>query len=853
MWSPHHSDQFVVSGNSLRLYKLKSISRNIENFSVWKTEDILESESNKLVALGSTEIQSLKCFDWCLDENKPFLFSVGLNNGRVLLTDLMDDSKKLKKEFISSSQTTRACNVVAWNPIQKNILATGLDKARVDFSCFIWDVLSSGQNSKVDEKPSTGIKRSVYNVSSFEATEKMDTPYQKFASNETIASLCWLPNDAYSLAFGTGKKWLRIYDIRSVNKPVSSFSAHTSKAVYGVCFDPHNNNCMATFSEDPNIKLWDIRNLNSEPVLTLPTSSKVLQISWCAARGPGILGSLCKDDPFIKVWDINSGASWEDIHEQKERVHDIMYTSETYKVNEKTTSFSWNPKSGKLLAVNNDIIELLPIREDFPLSFSPHSRIAVANRKKAAEGALGINDISLIMYERAKKGYSGDIAFNKDFDFGDQDLSFIWNWVYEMKYVFSKGKTGDIKGVLSIITSKLQNIKMSNLPFELSDYFPIYNSPERYICQKMCGWNFRSTEGLVEMVRRFQKENQIERAVSISVFNQNIELAVSVIEESMEHFIDEKDDIQLIIMALKGFKNLKNTGYWQSVCDSLKSRISNPYLKCILSFLFSANYQEEILGNTDISISDRIAFACRYLEQEKLFAYLNDLLIKVVKEGQLSGLLLTGIDSYGPGVDLLQNYIDRTGDIQTASLLLSLVPPKKEKSNVQNVIQLYRNLLDRWQLWTERAKFDVSRGMNYDIAPPPQVYVRCNYCSRSLEVGKHPQKPSYIIPGSYGVHGLTLPRIPQDKLKISSCPYCRKPLPRCALCLLPLDCVIPNIENRKEMNDGRKWGSGKSDFDTWFSWCQTCKHGGHAQHILKWFQENEVCPVSDCECRCYNK
>lgn len=768
----------------------------------------------------------------------------------------MDDSKKLKKEFISSSQTTRACNVVAWNPVQKNILATGLDKARVDFSCFIWDVHSSGQNSKVDEKPSTGIKRSVYNVSSFEATEIMDTPYQKFANNETIASLCWLPNDGYSLAFGTGKKWLRIYDIRSVNKPVSSFSAHTSKAIYGVCFDPHNSNCMATFSDDPYIKLWDIRNLNSEPVLTLPTNNKILHIAWCASKGPGMLGSLCKDDPCIKLWDINSGVSWEDIFENKKKVQDILYTCETYKVNEKTSSFSWHPRNGKLLAVNNDIIEIIPIRESFPVSFSPHSRIAVANRKKVAEGALGMQDISHIMYERAKKGYSGDVAFNKDFEYDNHDLSFIWKWVYDMKYVFSKGKTGDIKGVLSIITSKLNNIiKPSNLPFELTEYFPIYNSPERYICLKMCGWNFRSTEGLIEVVTKLQNENQIERAVAISVFNQNIDLAVSILENSTDLIIDEKDDIQLINMALKGFKNLKNTAYWLSVCESLKSRINSPYLKCVLSFLFSKNENyQEILEDSKISISDRIAFACRYLEQEKLYSFLNDLLIKVVKEGQLSGLLLTGIDSYGPGVDLLQNYIDRTGDIQTASLLLSLIPPnKKEKSNVQNIIQLYRNLLDRWQLWTERAKFDVSRGMNYDIAPPPQVYVRCNYCSRSLEVGKQHQKPNFTMPSSYGVHGLSVPRIPQDKMKISACPYCRKPLPRCALCLLPLDCVVPNIENRKELNDGRKWGSGKTDFDTWFSWCQTCKHGGHAKHILDWFEDNDVCPVSDCDCHCIFK
>jgi len=38
--------------------------------------------------------------------------------------------------------------------------------------------------------------------------------------------------------------------------------------------------------------------------------------------------------------------------------------------------------------------------------------------------------------------------------------------------------------------------------------------------------------------------------------------------------------------------------------------------------------------------------------------------------------------------------------------------------------------------------------------------------------------------------------------------------------------------------------------------CQTCRHGGHAAHILEWFmgegsqRSRGVCPVADCDCRC---
>jgi hypothetical protein len=38
--------------------------------------------------------------------------------------------------------------------------------------------------------------------------------------------------------------------------------------------------------------------------------------------------------------------------------------------------------------------------------------------------------------------------------------------------------------------------------------------------------------------------------------------------------------------------------------------------------------------------------------------------------------------------------------------------------------------------------------------------------------------------------------------------------------------------------------------------CQTCRHGGHAAHVLEWFmgegsqRSRGVCPVADCDCRC---
>jgi hypothetical protein len=36
----------------------------------------------------------------------------------------------------------------------------------------------------------------------------------------------------------------------------------------------------------------------------------------------------------------------------------------------------------------------------------------------------------------------------------------------------------------------------------------------------------------------------------------------------------------------------------------------------------------------------------------------------------------------------------------------------------------------------------------------------------------------------------------------------------------------------------------------WFTWCQACRHGGHAGHMAEWFRTHADCPVTDCRCQC---
>ena len=57
------------------------------------------------------------------------------------------------------------------------------------------------------------------------------------------------------------------------------------------------------------------------------------------------------------------------------------------------------------------------------------------------------------------------------------------------------------------------------------------------------------------------------------------------------------------------------------------------------------------------------------------------------------------------GIDLLQNYIDATGDVQSAVAICLQGYPHSDIVHNETVnlwIESYRQLLDQWEMWVER-------------------------------------------------------------------------------------------------------------------------------------------------------
>ena len=208
---------------------------------------------------------------------------------------------------------------------------------------------------------------------------------------------------------------------------------------------------------------------------------------------------------------------------------------------------------------------------------------------------------------------------------------------------------------------------------------------------------------------------------------------------------------------------------------------------------------DESSENVDVFVST--CFAMMYLEDlTEFFNHISTIKIKSVR-----GMVITGLNS-----SMLQ-----LGDMDPLHValvgLLLTNDSNEQKQLFFKQINFLRNLCNQLggDCWSLRAIIDTVL-----VSDPSKVFgsttMVCYYCSRPL-VG------DLSLSGGSGV--------------ICRCPNrgCHKPLPSCCVCLEPIN-VAPS--------------------PTIF--CTTCRHGGHKEHLVDWFETSDECPVAGCNCQCAN-
>ncbi|CDH56705.1 wd repeat protein ybl104c [Lichtheimia corymbifera JMRC:FSU:9682] len=357
------------------------------------------------------------------------------------------------------------------------------------------------------------------------------------------------------------------------------------------------------------------------------------------------------------------------------------------------------------------------------------------------------NDISVVMRERVKLGYSMEIRTNIDIVKEDHKMKELWSWIHradklsrDMSQVISynfQGVHGIWSGPGFEFNKKSSKEKLMALQEKSDDALAMVETTkpiQRNLALKVCGFGFTQSELEQELVR-LESRGEYDKAAGWAFFSGLPHRAIQALGSVRG---SGKNDQQRKLMSavLAGFQpdSPNENPTWRQLCESLSLDMEDqPYLRAIFAYI-SSNDWFRVLNEPNLSLKERVSVALRVLQDDQLTQYLNKLTEQLIREGDVEGVLLTGLTSRA--VDLLEQTVNRYGDVQTASLVMSFVVPRRFKDKrVEDWIESYRALLDRWQLWHPRAKFDIQRGQRMNNASevaPPQVYVRCTYCSQSL-------------------------------------------------------------------------------------------------------------------------
>ncbi len=350
--------------------------------------------------------------------------------------------------------------------------------------------------------------------------------------------------------------------------------------------------------------------------------------------------------------------------------------------------------------------------------------------------------------------------------------------------------------------------------------------------------------------------------------------------------------VGMVAMCFAGFPNggggdggssggtSKRSGHvsvWEKMCTDLliklqsQSRRPAMYLAAICRFLLHVLQMQEsgmpsgsaksssprrladsfqyITEDSHLYLEDRVAFATFFLPDEQMVAWVTRVSEYCRDTGRLEGLILTGL--CGDGIRILQEYVDRFHDIQSAALLVARELGRAPNMNNLNSnvscewmwVHEYRNLLNRWQFFVERAALDVelgnhqrdkgeeekspgavvaggmgsSRGGSTPSGPRqggsmgsksstggkrtmyalpahndfPHIFLRCHYCKANLPIDAMQQQQQIAL-------------LRKQKPIINFCPSCKKPLPRCYVCQLYMGFINPHAEVNRVLAEKRR-------------------------------------------------
>ncbi|KAJ5137628.1 hypothetical protein N7526_003861 [Penicillium atrosanguineum] len=491
--------------------------------------------------------------------------------------------------------------------------------------------------------------------------------------------------------------------------------------------------------------------------------------------------------------------------------------------------------------------------------------------------------LSTIGQFRCKEGYLFDEAKNRKIVSDDAALLDFWAWV-ERARADSVGMTMVVNGLdmnyMGVsntwtndlghgnekrrISTKADGPKSAaeaigllaerlNLP-EVKGCETAY--PEhRRLCLRLCG-AAQSHKELEELVKNLSSENQHTKAAALAVFQDEPKLAYLGLRSNQP-----TQAHKLLAMAIAGSAKGDNSSDWEETCAEISKELTDPYSRAILALVSKGDWNS-VIRETTLPLKYRVEVALRWLPDNELTEYLQNATIGAIREGDIEGVVLTGLGHMAMG--LFQSYIDKFNDVQTPVLAMSYTVPRIVSSpasiaQFEAWRQTYRRQMNSWKLQLERARFDVGSrrfavtvdGRKLTPAPPQQVSLTCNYCTQPLTQHDTSSQVSPTAP-SETVHPTIGNPLGSAILSGTVCPRCGRHMPRCGVCTMWLGTPDPMSRSgvAAEAEPNTRKPTEAEVMRRFVVFCIHCNHGFHAHHARDWFTRHKVCPVAECSCIC---
>lgn len=961
-WSANSSSEVQrfliadVAGNSLRYCEAQQLKNNELSYKQISKRD---------------KLPNFTAFDWCRNDESLVALGTAAGEARIIQIDSLENKPDFLQSFPVRLQ--RKCNSIAWG--SKDLLATGLDRARNDSSLNIYDTRTLSSSTQAE-------------------------PLRKFSITEGVTNVKFFADQPDVILAGISRQCIRIYDLRGkwLNCSRQCYAdrlldnvgggpvAFPTRHVHYLSIDPLDQNYFASVGAagENVVSVWDRRavarssaaSLSDSPLATAVLEIKPVVIStqnqaniWSLRysgyrRGSfAVLSSagqirlfdtarypISFEDDFASSTYLPSNLAdnsvyvvkkshdlqhpWNDRHhgqleqnrpiafdfagpgslsgrecilsiKQNRRLevieiplapssvcvtalNDLTIHTETSRVitakHSRTIAESLMVIQGK----NLPLAQLMNPSHPQQTSVEGHadsssrtftSDLTITSSRDRHEALLSLpaanasHDIEELLTvldtsrQRCLEGYLFDCELNKSIVKNDPWLVQFWDDIKIMEdMAANNGMMHETLDLSYLGVHAIWNGQTGSNPSRVlrrgSATAADFTSAANVILQRQRYDEFQGVQtkfperrqlGLIICGYRFDEKRlrgkcgellgrrEYYKAIVVAVYHGRRDIAIDLLRSLTKTKTLDNSGLGAVIACETVSKEQRE------LCEWMAEEAEDPYLRALLAYFVSGDWYS-VVTMKELPLVRRVAVALKFLDDVRLDQFLDESIADSIAYGDIEGIILTGLAEQS--MDLLQKYIARFNDLQTAVLATSLANPRYvNDGRFEHWKETYFLHMQSWKAFMERTRFTVQhnrKAIGRDgqrlIAPPPrQVTLRCNYCKESLarnDLNAKPQKT--------GMPGGPMSGVANNPLIASGtiCPKCGRPMPRCSICMLWLGTPDP------AKPPGAAALEDDDPLSKFVNFCMACNHGSHAHHARDWFAKHQMCPVPDCSCLC---